>query len=101
MRKSAEVLERVYSQQPGIVTRRIAEQVILVPIKGKVADMQRIFMLNAVGDYVWRQLTENIPVKTICDLVQDNFMVTVDQARLDVCEFIGQLIDLELISEAR
>jgi len=92
--------DRVYLQKPDIVTRRIAEQVILVPIKGKVADMQRIFMLNPVGDFIWRQLSEKIAVKTICDRVLDNFTVAEDHACRDVCEFIGRLIDLDLISEA-
>lgn len=101
MQESETMLDRVYEQKPDIVTRRIAEQVILVPIKGKVADMQRIFMLNTVGDFVWRQFPETIPVKTICDQVRDNFLVTADQARQDVCEFIDQLIDLELIAEVR
>jgi hypothetical protein len=99
MQKSEARLDHVFAQKPDIVTRRIAEQVILVPIKGKVADMQRIFMLNTVGDFVWRQLSESIPLKNICDHVRDNFMVTAGQARQDVCEFIDRLIDLDLIAE--
>jgi len=99
MRTSEEILERIYRKKSDIVTRQIVGQVILVPIRGKVADMQRIFMLNAVGDFIWQQLTGESPVASICSRVEENFTVAADQARGDVCEFIGRLIEQELITE--
>lgn len=93
------ILDRIYQKKSDIVFRQIADQALLVPIKGKVADMQRIFMLNGVADFVWQQLSGENPVTSICRRVEENFDVTAPQARQDVCEFIGQLLDLDLISE--
>lgn len=93
------MLDHVYQQRSDIVSRQIADQAILVPIRGRVADMQRIFMLNPVADFVWQQLSADNSLKTICGRVEEHFAVAPAQARQDVCEFISRLLDLELISE--
>lgn len=93
------MLDRVFQKKPDIISRNIAGQALLVPIRGKVADMQRLFMLNAVAEFVWDQLSEKKPVGHICRRVEENFTVTLATAREDVCELINRLVDLELIVE--
>ncbi len=95
------ILDRVYQKKSDIVSRNIAGQAILVPIRGKVADMQRIFMLNPVAEFVWEQLSGENRVNQICHGVEENFTVNGSVARNDVCELIDRLIDLDLICEVR
>jgi hypothetical protein len=93
------MMNRIYRKKPDIISRNIAGQAILVPVRGKVADMQRIFMLNSVAEFVWEQLSGEIPVNRICRRVEENFTVIPTIAENDVCELINNLLDLELIFE--
>ena len=101
MPASENMLDRIFRKKSDIVARNIAGQAILVPIRGKVADMQRIFMLNAVAEFVWERLSGETPVNHICRQVEENFTVTGPTAENDVCELISRLMDLELIVEGR
>ena len=93
------MMDRVYRKKPDIVSRNIAGQGILVPVRGKVADMQRIFMLNSVAEFVWEQLGGETPVNHICRRVEEHFTVDAPIAKNDVCELIDRLVELELVCE--
>ena len=51
-----EIWGKIFKKKKEIVSREIAGETILVPISGKLADMQRIFSLNPVAEYIWNQL---------------------------------------------
>ena len=40
----------------GLVTRSIAGETIIVPICGRLGDLDSIFTLNEVGSHIWRLL---------------------------------------------
>ena len=56
-----------YARADDVVMRRIAGETILVPVKGTLADLQRVFVLEGVGDFVWEQLDG---ARTVVDLQQ-------------------------------
>jgi len=89
-----------YRKQEEIVTREIAGETLLVPIRSNLADMQRIFGLNAVGEYIWQRLDGKHSLTEICDKILENFDVTDEQAEVDIQEFIGQLLEADIITEA-
>ncbi len=67
--------------------------------KGKLADMQRIFAVDDVAEYIWRQLDGERRVADIRDGVMDLYEVGKKQARADVLDFIEELKEADLISE--
>lgn len=70
---------------------------ILVPIRGNLADMQRIFSLTPVAEFIWERLDGARSVKEIrTDLIQ-SFEVDRETAEKDISEFIDELIDNKLI----
>lgn len=89
----------VYRKQEEIVTREIAGETLLVPIRSNLADMQRIFGLNAVGEYIWQRLDGKRSLAEIRNEILDNFDVTGEQAKTDIHEFIGQLLEADIITE--
>ena len=89
----------VYRKQEEIVTREIAGETLLVPIRSNLADMQRIFGLNAVGEYIWQRLDGRCSLAEIENEILDNFDVTGEQAKTDIREFIGQLLEADIITE--
>ena len=49
---AAENLSRIYIREKDIISRDIAGETILVPIRGNLADMQCVFTLNPVGIFI-------------------------------------------------
>lgn len=92
-------MKKVFKKREEIVTRKIADEIILVPVKEKLADMQRIFSLNPVGEFIWEQLDGKKDLQDISKGVQEIFDVDREQAMADIGEFISELIKEGLISE--
>jgi hypothetical protein len=93
-------LHTVYRKKEDMVTRRIAGETLLVPIRSQVADMQRIFALNqATAEYIWQQLDGKQNLEQIHQGIMDNFQVENQQALSDLLEFISQLLGAGIIEE--
>lgn len=94
-------LKKVYKKREEIVSRNIADETILVPIRGKLADMQKIFSLNPVADFIWKKLDEEMPLESILDLIPNEFDVEKKRAKEDLFEFMNELIEENLIEQVR
>jgi len=91
--------ENIYRKKDEIVARKIADETILVPIRGKLADMQRIFSLNPVADFIWTQLEKETPVEKILSLMIDEFDVEEKKAEEDLLELIDDFLTENLIEK--
>ena len=89
---------KVYRKNVEVVTRRIADELFLVPIKGNIADMQRIFTLNPVAEYIWQKLDEKNLIE-IRDGILAQFDVEKERVDSDIQGFIAELLEADLISE--
>ena len=89
----------VYRKKGDTVTRHIAGETILVPIRNNLADMQGIFTLNPVAEYIWQQLDGQNNLAQIRDGITDSFEVDGPRAGEDMVEFIDQLLAQKIIEE--
>lgn len=89
--------ETKYQKIDSVVSRYVAGETILVPIRGKLADMQKIFALNKVADFIWQRLDGEKNLSNILDDVLNNFEVERTQAESDVQELIMDLLKENLI----
>ena len=89
--------EKKFCRDEAVVTRDIVGETILVPIRGKLADMQRIFTLNDVGAFVWANLDGERSLGEICEDLRTEFDVHKEQAEKDLGDFISDLLEAELI----
>jgi len=91
--------DKIYCPSGQVVTRHIADETILIPISGNLANMERLFTLNDSGASIWRLMDGKRSVQEILqDLIQE-FDVAEDRLAGDMAEFIDQLRDLDLIAE--
>lgn len=97
MGSSQEIWGKVFRKREEIVSREIAGETILVPIKGKLADMQRIFAVDDVAEYIWQQLDGERKAADIRNGVMDLYDVGKEQAESDISEFIDALLKADLI----
>jgi len=92
-------LTRVYRQGENIVSRNVAGESLLVPIRGHVADMQKIFALDPVGEFIWNHLDGKLSLNDVLDELLETFPVDRDLAGKDLTEFIDELFQASLIEE--
>jgi hypothetical protein len=88
-----------FRKHEHIVSRAIIGETLLVPISGQLADMQHIFTLNPVADYVWNHLDGETSTGDIRDGILSEFDVEQNEAVLDLIEFLDELRNAELIEE--
>ena len=84
-------LEAVYRQDPSIVSRNIAGEMILVPIRNNVGDLESIYTLNETAARIWELLDGERTLQAVRDAIADEFEVEADEATTDMLELIAQL----------
>ena len=92
-------LMQIFEKTENIVTRSIAGELFLVPIAGNLANMQRIFALTAVAEFIWERLDGRMSLKDIRSAVLAGFEATEEQADADIAEFIRELLKEGLVKE--
>jgi hypothetical protein len=82
----------------GFVSRTIAGDVIIVPVRGGVGDLDAIFTLNSVGASIWKHIDGGTSAERLAALVAREYNVSEAAARGDVDEFLQLLTAKGLIA---
>lgn len=92
-------LDTVFARNERVVSRKIVDELILVPIRKNVAEMETLYTLNEVGARVYELIDGERRVRDIIDAIVSEFDVERNEAETDVREFIEQLLEIEGIRE--
>lgn len=92
------MLQAVYRKSPTMVFRKIADEYLLVPIRGDAANLEKIYTLNDVGAFIWEQIDGVRSVQQIIEAVVHEYDVTPDEAERDVTEYLGRLVRIGAIA---
>jgi hypothetical protein len=95
----SDIGEKVFVRDKDVVSRKIAGELFLVPVKGQLADMQKIFTLTPVAEYIWDRLDGQKRVNDIRNDVIAQFDVDKEKADSDIQEFIAELLETGLVRE--
>ncbi|MBA4386564.1 MAG: hypothetical protein C0404_01205 [Verrucomicrobia bacterium] len=85
-------------RKEDVVTRNVAGEMLLVPIRGNLADLQKLFVIEGIGEHVWNSLDGSRTVDQICEEIVGIFDVGIEMARADVRRFISELQDAGLVT---
>jgi Coenzyme PQQ synthesis protein D (PqqD) len=80
-----------------VVARKIEGELILVPIRSGVGDLNSLYTLNEVGSVLWDFMTEGHTLSEMVQRVCDEFEVTTAQARTDIEGFLDSLVEEKLV----
>ena len=80
-----------------VVSRQIEGELIIVPIRRGVGDLNSLYTLNPVGSTLWEFMTEEHTLPEMVNRVCDEFEVTSTQALADIQEFLGSMLEEKLI----
>ncbi len=86
-----------YRRRPDLIARHIAGETLLVPLAGKIADLQRVIALNATGALIWEKLETPRNLDGIVAALVAAFSVDADTARRDATEFLERLESANLL----
>ncbi len=89
--------EERYQKDPSIVSREIAGEVILVPIRRHVADLESIYTLNETAATAWGLLDGQHTLGEICDRIVEEYDVEREEARQDLFDLVTQLLEVNAI----
>ncbi len=89
-----------FVKNESVVRREIAGETILVPIKGTLASLQQIFVLNPVAAFIWERLDGRTELGAIFAGIVERFEVAPEEARADLEEFLAALEKAGLITAA-
>lgn len=95
-----EYLNIVYQQKEGVILREIADETILVPICGEIANLERIFYLDNVSKYIWGQFDGKKTLEDISKEITREFDIKIETAFNDLLEYADQLKKEKLIGIA-
>ncbi len=88
----------MYKKAENIVARKIADELLLVPIQGKLANMERVFTLNEVGEFIWDNLDGNADADSLAEKIVDEYDVDIDTAKRDCAELLEKMLNAGVIA---
>lgn len=77
-------------RMPGVVARRIAGEIVLVPIHSRAEDLG-LFTLNSVASFIWENL-DGRPLDALTSDVTNHYAVQSEVAVQDVLQFAEALV---------
>ncbi len=87
-----QTLSRIKSK---FVARQVAEELVIVPLSGNVAQMNELFTLNETGKFIWENVSEDKTTAQISALMTAEFDIDEQTAQRDVETFLSQMDMLE------
>ena len=82
-----------------MVSRKIGDESILVPIRRNAGDLESIYTLNETAAYIWGLIDGQTKVGDIKERMLMEFEVTSEDAEKDLIEHLMQLTALKAIVE--
>ena len=86
-----------YVKDGRVVTRKIAGETIIVPIKPTVADLEAIFTLNEIASVVWERIDGRTSVVELISSMYREYRVTPEEVIRDVVNLLTSFEDSGLI----
>jgi hypothetical protein len=81
----------------GYVTRRIAGETIVVPIRAEAAQLDSVYVFNEVGARIWELLEGGQAEDAIVATLAREFDVDVERSRADLLSFVDVLRQAGLV----
>ena len=82
------------------VTRSIAGETVIVPVRSNVGDLNSIYTLNEAGSRIWQLIDGRTRADQVVAVIVQEYDVAADEATRDVNDFLANLEAAGLIRPA-
>lgn len=91
---------QAFIRSQSVVSRVIAGETLIVPVRAKVGDLASIYSFNGTGSLIWKLLESPMTVTDLAAAVAREYEVDPDRAEHDVTEFVGEMKAVGLVEVA-
>jgi hypothetical protein len=88
---------QVFVRSRAVVSRVVAGETLIVPVRGKVGDLASIYSFNETGSLIWKLLDTPRTVGEVVGAVAGAYELDTEQVRQDVMRFLGDALGAGLI----
>lgn len=89
--------ERFFVRSQSVVSRRIAGETLIVPVRGKVGDLASIYSFNQTGSLLWQALESPRSVAELISTLLAEYAVEHEKAEHDVTRLLNEMLSLGLV----
>ncbi len=97
----SELLYKRFCKSDMVVSRRIGDEHVLVPIHRDSIDVDGFYRLNEVAGEIWDLIDGTRSVAEIRDVLTEEFDVSEETLQSDLIELMHELIRVGALSEVR
>ena len=87
-------LQDYYRRSPAIVSRRIADEAVLVPLRQKSSELDNIYSLNDTAARTWELLDGQRSLQTVIQSIVTEYAIGEAQASADLLALVSQLVEI-------
>jgi coenzyme PQQ synthesis protein D (PqqD) len=92
--------DKIYTKNQDFVSREVAGEFILVPIRRQLNEVNSLYVLNETGAALWRRIDGKHAAREIIEDFSKEFDVTREQIEKDFNSLIEDLLSIRAIEEA-
>jgi Coenzyme PQQ synthesis protein D (PqqD) len=92
---------RGWIRSSAVVSRVVAGETLIVPIRGNVGDLASIYSFNHTGTLIWKLLEKENTLEGLVDGVAREYGVERDRVKSDVQKFVEELTAAGLLEISR
>jgi Coenzyme PQQ synthesis protein D (PqqD) len=89
---------QVFIRSRSVVSRTVAGETLIVPVRGKVGDLASIYSFNGTGSLIWQLLDAPHGLADLVDAVAEHYDVAPEQAQKDVTQFLDDMLSVGLVA---
>ncbi|MCK5351713.1 PqqD family protein [bacterium] len=89
--------KKLYFRNEQFISRRIADEFLLIPVANQLNGDNWLFVLNEVGARIWELIDRGRSVQQIEQLLLEEFDTTPEQLEADLLRVLDQLQELGAI----
>lgn len=97
MSPSGQIAGTKIQKSPNVVSRVVADEAIVVPIRRGAADMDSIYTFNDSGSLLWTLIEAGRSAEDLAAHLQAEYGISAEQAAADTDSFIEELREAGLI----
>jgi len=91
--------KRRFVRNKNFIFRQIVEEMVLVPIRQNVADLDSIYTLNELGAFIWERLETPTSAAELQDDILEDFDVDAATVQSDLAIFMEELERIDAVEE--
>jgi len=95
------VRNQLFKKKNGFVEKAVGNEIVIVPLVGKVAQMEKVFSLNEIGAFIYNCLNTKKTTDELLSLILNEFEIDRETALNDLELFISKAVKIGIVEELK